>query len=190
MNTNELQRFGAIALVGALGVAVPAFAKGGPPPGHGPNGKDTPAATQTTSTTDTSPGDQGKSHGQNGKGHGKAKNVIFKGTVTVKDVGANQVTVDVTAGNHRGQAFKGQVVFDVSKAKLNVSDVNGDGKRDLFDVNLGDPVVVQASLAADAKADATRPFAARRLVDQAGKSGDGSDDGPTSTSPTTTTAHG
>ena len=185
MNTNELQRFGAIALVGALGVAVPAFAKGGPPPGHGPNGKDTPAATQTTSTTDTSPGDQGKSHGQNGKGHGKAKNVIFKGTVAT--VGANQVTVNVTAGNHRGQAFKRQaVVFDVSKAKLNVSDVNGDGKRDLFDVNLGDPVVVQASLAADAK----QPFAARRLVDQAGDSGDGSADGPTSTTPTTTTPNG
>ena len=75
------------------------------------------------------------------------------------------LTVTVSGGNHAGRAFAGQAVqFDVTSARIVVRDTNGDGKRDVQDVAVGDRVVVQAWLARDGSS--TQPFAARRLVDR------------------------
>ena len=99
------------------------------------------------------------------KGHAKPKNGVFKGTVVSTDTTAGTVTVHVTKVNHWSRTFKGtDVVFSVATVeKINVADVNNDGKRDLNDVQANDPVLVQARITSDA----VQPFAARKLNDQA-----------------------
>lgn len=111
---------------------------------------------------------QGENHGHghgNGlaKGHAKTHNVayVFKGTYE------GNGTVKVAHGNARVRkgGFLEQVVsFDLTGAKIVVSDTNGDTLRDVNDVQTGDKVLVKAMLP---KSDpGGQPFAATRLVDQ------------------------
>ena len=111
-------------------------------------------------------------HDNKGKGadHGakakkpKTSTYVFKGTVAAVDT--TTVQVKVAAGNSRGKKYRDQTLtFDVTKAKLKVRDANGDGKRDLTDVAVGDRVVVQAKLPRGAL-DVTQPLAARHVLDQ------------------------
>jgi hypothetical protein len=119
---------------------------------------------------------QAQSHG---KGQGKAKNAVFKGTVVSTDTTAGSLVVHVLKVNHWSKSFKDtDVTFTVATVKrINVADTNGDGARDLSDVKVGDPVLVQARITKDA----VQPFAARKLIDQAT---DGTDapDAPVQTS--------
>jgi hypothetical protein len=88
----------------------------------------------------------------------------FKGLVTA--VGDGTVSVEVKSGNSRGRKFKGQtLIFDVTKAKLHVADVNKDRKRDLADVAVGDRVNVQAKLPRGG-VDASQALPARHVVDK------------------------
>ena len=76
----------------------------------------------------------------------KAVSWNLKGQVTAK--GENTVTVLVKHSNRHGRALRERsITFDLSKARIVVRDVNGDGKRDLGDVNVGDGAKVQARLA-------------------------------------------
>lgn len=144
----------------AIAVAPSAFAKGNDQP-HGKSGES-----------------HGKAHQHHGKakGHAKAHNVVFKGTVaSVADDGT--VTVSVTKATKWGRELKGtDVAFTVKK--FSVADTNGDQVRDAKDVQAGDKVVVKARIAKDDEA----PYAARQLVDQTRPKADdeqteGDDDG-------------
>ncbi len=74
----------------------------------------------------------------------------------------DDVVVDVTGGNSRGREFSGQAVtFDLSGAQIKVADTNGDGERNLEDVQQGDTVKVKLRLARDGSA--TQPFSAERF---------------------------
>jgi len=74
----------------------------------------------------------------------------------------DDVVVNVTGGNSRGRQFAGQsVTFDLSGAVIKVADTNGDGVRNLEDVQQGDTVKVKLRLARDGSA--TQPFSAERL---------------------------
>lgn len=96
-------------------------------------------------------------------GHAQTVAYVFAGGV--KSVDATTVTVTVAHANHHGQSFVGQdVAFDVSAARIVVRDANGDGKRDLGDVAVGDRVLVLVRLARDASAP-QQPLAASALVD-------------------------
>ena len=100
-----------------------------------------------------------KKHGD--KKHGDKKvTYVFKGTY-----GADGVTVLKGNKHVRRAGLVGEVVaFDLSAARVVVADINGDGKRDLADVQDGDKVVVQARL--PRRTPGSAPFAARKLVDQ------------------------
>lgn len=74
----------------------------------------------------------------------------------------DDVVVSVTGGNSRGRQFAGQsVTFDLSGAVIKVADTNGDGVRNLADVQQGDTVKVKLRLARDGSA--TQPFSADRF---------------------------
>src|SRR5918912_1143897 len=88
--------------------------------------------------------DHGKGHGrdhapglqnqQNAAKHSHAVAWIARGTVKAVDTSAETLTITVFdrkgATNRHARDWRGQdVTFDVSKAHLNVHDVNGDGKR-------------------------------------------------------------
>lgn len=91
----------------------------------------------------------------------KAKMHVFKGTLVSADAAAGSAVVHVLKGNKRARAFKDQdVTFTVTR--VNVADTNGDGKRDLADVAVGNRVHVQAKLVKDA----AQPFVAKKLIDQ------------------------
>jgi hypothetical protein len=140
------KRISVIAAVAAVAVPTAAVAKPGKPDGN--HGK-------------------GSSHA---KGQSKAKNAVFKGTVVSTDTTAGSVVVHVLKVNHWSKSFKGtDVTFTVATVKkINVADTNADGKRDLADIKAGDPVLVQARITKDA----TQPFAARKLNDQAATGSD------------------
>ena len=94
---------------------------------------------------------------------------VFKGSFHAADS-----SVTVLRGNKhvRRAGMVGQtVVFDLSEARIKVADTNGDGKRDVADVQEGDKVVVQARL--PRRAPGAAPFAARKLVDQTHEQGEG-----------------
>jgi len=109
-------------------------------------------------------------HGQKGQHGGtdhakRGRALVVRGTVAA--VGAGTVDVTVAGANHHGRALKGQTVtFDVSNARIVVRDVNGDGTRDLSDVQVGDKVLVQARIQKGAAPDTTQPIVAQRLVDK------------------------
>ena len=133
----------ALGIAAALAMPGAALAKGG----HDSKGK-------------------GADHGAKTKKPKKPKTstYVFKGSVAAID-GAT-VQVKVAAGNSRGRRYKDQTLsFDVTKAKLKVRDSNGDGKRDLADVAVGDRVVVQAKLPRGAL-DVTQALAARHFLDR------------------------
>jgi hypothetical protein len=88
----------------------------------------------------------------------------FRGIVVAAGEGTLQL--DVKSGNSRGRKLAGQTLtFDVTKAKLKVADVNGDGKRDLADVAAGDRVRVQAKLPRGA-VDTMQALPARHVLDK------------------------
>ena len=96
------------------------------------------------------------------KGHAKAKQGIFRGTVSA--IGTDDITVDVTGGNKRARELAAgkTVVFDLSAVKkIHVADVNADGSKDLADFTSGDAVQVQARVTKDQ--DVTQPVAARKV---------------------------
>ena len=79
-------------------------------------------------------------HGQDVQG---PKRFNVRGTVISADPSGETVVIKVTKVNHghRGRALAGRtLVLDVSSARLDVSDVNGDGQADLADVASGDQV--------------------------------------------------
>lgn len=101
-------------------------------------------------------------HGK-AKGHAKTHNVayVFKGLY------AGESSVEVKSGNSRvrkGGFIGTTVTFDLTNARIVVADTNADGQRTLADVNVGDKVLVKASL--PRKNPGSQPFAAKRLVDQ------------------------
>ncbi len=107
---------------------------------------------------------QGGIHSQSGNhGHGHNPTVmyVFKGSYD----GGGVVSVDHGNGAVQKADLVGQdVQFDLSSAKLDVADTNGDGSVTTDDVLTGDGVVVQARLA---KQDpGAQPFAAKHLIDQ------------------------
>lgn len=111
---------------------------------------------------------QGANHGK-AKGHGKTHNVayVFKGLYAGPGTAANEVKVEVKAGNSRvrkGKFIGTTVNFDLTNARIVVADTNADGQRTLADVNVGDKVLVKAML--PRKNPGSQPFAAKRLVDQ------------------------
>jgi ABC-type uncharacterized transport system ATPase subunit len=109
-------------------------------------------------TAATAKNDHAKSHG---KGQAKAKNAVFKGSVTLVDVATGTVTLHVDKANKWGRSLKGSdVSFTVATVKkLGVADTNGDGQRTLDDIHAGDKAQAQAKIVKDA----AQPFAARKL---------------------------
>jgi hypothetical protein len=86
----------------------------------------------------------------------KVKTYEFRGVVAAVNEGTVEVTV--TGGNKRARELERQTLtFDVTKAKVKVADVNGDGKRDLADVAVGDRVKVQAKVAGPVDASKVVP---------------------------------
>ena len=84
-------------------------------------------------------------------------------------VATTPTTVTVCVGtakkstSKRAVAWRGMpVVFDVTALKLKVRDIDGDGSKDLEDVQTGDRVKVAAKLPQDLSL-ATSPYAARKL---------------------------
>jgi len=76
---------------------------------------------------------------------------VARGTVKAVDATAKTITITVAdrdgATNRHARAWRGtDVTFDVSSARLQVRDVNGDGVRDLADVAVGDLAGVHARL--------------------------------------------
>jgi acylphosphatase len=105
----------------------------------------------------------------------KVKTYQFKGVVAAVNNGTVEVTV--TGGNRRARELERQTLtFDVTKAKVKVADVNGDGKRDLADVAVGDRVMVQAKVAGPV--DASRVVPARHLLDKGPAKPPSEDDAP------------
>jgi hypothetical protein len=107
---------------------------------------------------------KGDNHGHhNANGHTKTHNVayVFKGAYE------GESTVKVAHGNARVRkgGFVGETVaFDLSAARIVVSDANNDQSRDLNDVQVGDEVLVKAMLPKNDPG--SQPFAAKRLIDQ------------------------
>ena len=104
---------------------------------------------------------------------------VFKGTYN------EDGSVSVERGNNhvRKAELVGQdVQFDLVGAKLTVADTNGDGAKDLSDVQSGDAVVIMARLPKSGPGD--QPLEAKRLVDQSHSQpdDDGNDSGDAPTS--------
>ncbi len=108
--------------------------------------------------------------GQSGGGTlNRTERYELRGAVTAVDPSAQTVTVSIAKANHgrRGRAFVGQTItFDVSSARIDVKDTNGDGARDLGDVAVGDSIEVRAELPRSGSVDLTNPVAAQRLKDR------------------------
>ena len=124
-----------------------------------------PAGAMAKKGDDSGSSNSGKSTKAKKPKKPKMATYVFKGTVAGKGDGT-QLQVAVVHGNSKGKKFKGQTLtFDLSKAKLKVADVNGDSKRDLADVAVGDRVVVQAKLPVGA-VDTSQALAARHVNDR------------------------
>jgi hypothetical protein len=104
---------------------------------------------------------KGKSGAHQKSGKTRTVTYVFKGTFAGPD------SVAVTKGNRhvrRAELVETTVQFDLADAKIVVEDNNGDGAKNLADVQDGDKVVVKARLAKSDPGDG--PYAARKLVDQ------------------------
>jgi hypothetical protein len=148
MNNSPKTIIAAVAAAAALAAPVAAQAHGN---GHGKGRGNAPVQAQ-----------------ERGHGHAfktpKTRNVIVKGTVASVD--GTVVTIAVNRANHHGRAFAGQQVqLDVSAARLQVKDVNGDGTRDVNDMAAGDRVLAQLRVPRGVALDLTQAFATRRLLD-------------------------
>jgi hypothetical protein len=161
------------ALAGVLALAFPAgaLAHGAPAGSHGANRANA-----------------AESHGRAGKhGQGSAHRhipmvaLIARGRVVSVDTTGNTAVVQVTRANHHGAGLVGtQVTIDLSKARISVADVNGDGQKNLADVAAGDRVLVQGRI--PLHGDLTGVLVARRLIDQTRPAGSESPSGTQTTS--------
>ena len=97
------------------------------------------------------------------KGKTKGKQAEFKGLVTAVDAAAGTVTVKVDKASKWGRAYKGQdVVFNLSGVKkIKVADTNGDTKKDINDVKVGDRAHAGARI--QKNADVTAPVNANKF---------------------------
>ena len=150
MTTSKLRR--PLAVLGAAAaVAGPSLASAQPPDGHGQGGHE-----------------RGAGHGK-GPAHRPAKRTpvvtyVFKGKVA-RVAAASTVVVAVHKVNRHGRALRGRdVAFDVTAAQVVVRDVNGDGRRDLADVAVGDRVQVLARLPKRLAGALSEPVAAKGLI--------------------------
>lgn len=91
----------------------------------------------------------------------KAVSYVFHGTY------AGDGSVAVTSGNNhvdKAGLTGTTVVFDLTNAKLNVKDDNGDGVADINDVAVGDEILVTSRL--NRKDPGTGPYGAKKLIDK------------------------
>jgi hypothetical protein len=146
------QRFIAVVL-GAAALAVPAAAAADS--GHG-RGHVKPNSTNVA-----------KDHAKRKKA--KPVMFVFKGSFTAPG------TVVVRSGNahvRKGGFVDHAVTFDLTSARVVVTDTNADTVLNLADVKDGDLVLVQARMARGTKYDAptdaesAEPLVARRLIDK------------------------
>jgi hypothetical protein len=116
------------------------------------------AAPAALATKPADPGSQGQGHG---KGQSKGVAYVFKGAYQLN----SQVAVDHGNAHARKAGLTdGIVSFDLSQARVVVSDVNGDGTKDVNDLSVQDRVVVKAKL--PRKDPGAGPYAAWQIVDQ------------------------
>jgi hypothetical protein len=143
------------------------------------------SAGEHGSTEDT-PGSDSSGSGHGSAGHGdrnssrsstssggndanRTQTYNLRGTVVSVDPTAGTLVVLVKKATHgrRGRGFVNQTItFDVTAARIDVKDVNGDGSRDLSDVAQGDSIEVRADLPRSGGADLTAPVAAKRVKDR------------------------
>jgi hypothetical protein len=96
----------------------------------------------------------------------------LRGSAVSVDPSASTVVVQVKKANHgsRGRALVGQqITVDLSAARLQVADANGDGTRDINDVSAGDSVEVRLRLATSPAPDLSQPVAASRFKDRSAR---------------------
>jgi hypothetical protein len=155
MRIKILAAFSVLALAAA---PVGAMAK---KPAKAGKGNGTPAVAKTPSSGDQQYCDPFPSKGK--------KRVAYeaRGVVKAVDPGARTVTLTISkrrgATNKHARGWRGEdVTFLVNCAKLKVRDTNGDGKRDLDDVRVGDRAQVLAKLKRGA-GGGTQPIPAKQL---------------------------
>jgi hypothetical protein len=101
-------------------------------------------------------------HERHGQKPDRSVAYVFKGTFNAADS-----TVSVVKGNRhvRRAGLVGQTVaFDLSAARVRVADVNGDGMRNIADLQDGDTVVVKAR--PPRRGPGAGRFVAHKVVDQ------------------------
>ena len=99
----------------------------------------------------------------------------LRGSVISLDAASDSVVVQIKKANHgrRGRRLVGQqVTLDLTGARLQVRDVNGDGVRDINDVAAGDAVEARVRLPRSQAADLSQPLAASRFKDRAKRASD------------------
>ncbi len=145
MRKESITRVAAIGAILALGAAPAALAERPADPGAQGNGQG---------------GGQGKS-GEHGKSGTKTVKYVFKGTFD----GTSAVAVDHGNAHVKRAGLIGETVsFDLTTAKVSVTDANASGTADLADVAANDRVVVKARL--PRKQPGAQPFTAKQIVDQ------------------------
>jgi hypothetical protein len=116
---------------------------------------------------------------RHGHGHGHKSKRPKTATFVFKGVYEGDGVVTVTGGNSRVRrsGLVGTVVtFDLSRARLDVADVNGDGAADAADVQADDKVVVQARLPRGFELADGAVVTARKVVDRTAPGSDDDDE--------------
>ena len=91
-----------------------------------------------------------------------------QGVVTAK--GDTTVTVKIRRSSHGTRALRDtEVTFDVSAARLNVRDTNGDGEKNLADVAVGDRGQVKARVPRRRAVDVSQVIPAKLAIFRAPK---------------------
>jgi len=128
------------------------------------------AAAGDTKSGGTAADDHG-GHGAAPAGHGPKATEVFnlRGTVASVDVTAGTVTMRITKSNHGGRGGRSlagrTITVATTGARLDLSDVNGDGTVDLGDVSVGDRVEVRVLLPRPLTALPSTPVNAQRFRD-------------------------
>ena len=113
--------------------------------------------------------------GNSGRHRGRPQTETYnlRGTVSGVDLASNSVVVTITQANHGGRSGRAllghSLTVDVSRARSDVADVNGDGSRDLGDVAVGDRVEVRVSLPRPLPATISGTVTAQRLRDDSAR---------------------
>jgi hypothetical protein len=173
--TTSKQLVAGFALVAALALPSSAMARHGAddPPAADDNGQ----ATQAPGADDqqhTEPGDaQDDRGGPGGSSRSDAaprtEDYNLRGSVVSIDPSTDTAVVQIKKANHgrRGRALLGQqVTVDLTNARLQVADANGDGVRDIDDVSARDRVEVRLRLPKSQSPDLSQPVAASRFKDR------------------------